>query len=103
MDGTMEVRQEPSHPPPGTDGNPIVVIVLDGIIQRQEESHGGDETLKRSRRYRDNGYGGGNGNGRTAWRQANEWDGNGVSTTTMISLTATKTTINKKYDEGGWM
>ena len=97
MDGT------PSPPPPGTDGNPIVVIVFDGIIQRQEESHGGDGTLKRSKRYSDDGYGGGDGDGRTACRRANEWDGNDLSTTTIISLTATKTTINKKYDEGGWM
>ena len=96
MDGT------PSPPPPlGTDGNPIVVIVFDGIIQRQEESHGGDGTLKRSRCYNKNdGYGGSDGNGRTACRRANEWDGNNLSTMTMISLMATKTSINKKYDKG---
>ena len=96
----MEARQEPSPPPPpGNDGNPIVLIVFNGIIQRQEESHGGDGTLKRSRRYTNYGYGGGNGNGRTACRQANEWDGYNLSTITMISLMATKKTIDKKYNE----
>ena len=33
---------------------------------------------------------------------ADEWDGNDMLTT-MISLTAIKTTINKKNNEGGWM
>ena len=111
-DMAQDIQNRASHhfwtghrlpPPSGTDGNPIVVIVFDGIIQRQEESHGGDGTLKRSKRYSDDGYGGGDGDGRTACRRANEWDGNDLSTTTIISLTATKTTINKKYDEGGWM
>ena len=37
-----------------------------------------------------------------AGQHTDEWDCNGVSKT-MISLTATKTTINKKYDKGGWM
>ena len=37
-----------------------------------------------------------------AGQRADEWDGDDVLMT-MISLTATKTTINKKYDEGGWM
>jgi hypothetical protein len=37
-----------------------------------------------------------------AGQHTDEWDGNGVLKT-MISLTATKTTINKKYDEGGWL
>ncbi len=37
-----------------------------------------------------------------AGQHTDEWDCNGVLKT-MISLTATKTTINKKYDEGGWM
>ena len=37
-----------------------------------------------------------------AGQHTGEWDCNGVSKT-MISMTATKTTINKKYDEGGWM
>jgi hypothetical protein len=35
----------------------------------------------------------------TAVQHADEWDGNDVWTT-MISLTVTKTTINKKYDKG---
>ena len=101
---TGQLRCDRSRlPPPGTDGNPIIVIVFNGIIQRQEESHGGDGTLKRSRGYSNDGYGGGNGNGRTACRQANEWDGNDLSTTMMISLTAIKTTINKKYNKEGWM
>jgi len=37
-----------------------------------------------------------------AGQHADKWVGNDVSKT-MISFTATKTTINKKYDEGGWM
>ena len=37
-----------------------------------------------------------------AGQHTDERDCNGVSKT-MISLTATKTTINKKYDKGGWM
>jgi hypothetical protein len=38
-----------------------------------------------------------------AGQRADEWwDGDDVLMT-MISLTATKMTINKKYDEGGWM
>ncbi len=76
---------------------------MDGIIQRQEESHVGDGTPKRSRRYSEDGYGDGDGNGRTACRQANEWDDNDLSMTMMISLMAAKTTINKKYNQGGWM
>jgi hypothetical protein len=37
-----------------------------------------------------------------AGQHTDEWDGNGVSKR-MISLTATKMTINKKYNEGGWL
>jgi hypothetical protein len=37
-----------------------------------------------------------------AGQLTDEWACNDVSKTT-ISLTATKTTINKKYNEGGWM
>ena len=37
-----------------------------------------------------------------AGQRADEWDGNDMLTT-MISLTAIKTTINKKINEGGWM
>ena len=37
-----------------------------------------------------------------AGQRADEWDGNDMSTT-MISLTAIKMTIDKKYNEGGWM
>ena len=37
-----------------------------------------------------------------AGQRADEWDGDDKSMT-MIFLTTTKTTINKKYDEGGWM
>ena len=37
-----------------------------------------------------------------AGQHTDKWDGNGVLKT-MISVTATKTTINKKYDEGGWL
>jgi hypothetical protein len=37
-----------------------------------------------------------------AGQRADEWDGDDVLMT-MISLMVTKTTINKKYDEGGWM
>ena len=37
-----------------------------------------------------------------AGQRVDKWDGDDVLMT-MISLTATKTTINKKYDEGGWM
>ena len=35
-------------------------------------------------------------------QHTDEWDCNGVLKM-MISLTATKTAINKKYNEGGWM
>jgi hypothetical protein len=37
-----------------------------------------------------------------AGQHTDKWDGNGVSKM-MISLMATKTTINKKYNKGGWM
>ena len=37
-----------------------------------------------------------------AGQHLDKWDGNNVSKT-MISLMATKMTINKKYNKGGWM
>ncbi len=37
-----------------------------------------------------------------AGQHLDEWDGNNMSKM-MISLMATKMTINKKYNEGGWM
>jgi hypothetical protein len=37
-----------------------------------------------------------------AIKHTDEWDCNGVLKM-MISLMATKTAINKKYDEEGWM
>ena len=55
------------------------MVVFVGRIRRQEESHGGDETLERSRRYDDDAYGGGYRRGRMAhgqvgWRQRVEDD-----------------------------
>ena len=55
--------------------------------------------VKRPRRYSNNGHSSGDGDSRTAHRQVG-WQG--VSKM-MISLTAMKTTINKKYNKGGWM
>ena len=37
-----------------------------------------------------------------AGQHTDKWDCKDMSKT-MISLTATKTTINEKYDKGGWM
>jgi hypothetical protein len=38
-----------------------------------------------------------------AGQRTDKWDSDNASRTTMISSIKMKTTINKKYDEGGWI
>jgi hypothetical protein len=56
-------------PPPGPSGDPLLSLYLLGSSDGRKSNIGGGGSLKRLRRYSNNGYGSGNGNGRTARRQ----------------------------------
>ncbi len=70
-------------------------LYLLGSTDGRKNTMGRGGMVKRLRRYSDNGY-----STSIAGQHTDKWDGNGVSKT-MISLTASKTTINKKYNKGG--